>query len=142
MTQRPESFSVDFSKVDLGGGKPGKNSKFLSTIDTGEYRVRIAEIERTESKAGNDMFVLTYEFLDYPYQGKRSKKDYVVLTPKALWKLRAIGKSTGLAGNFSFDQLYEELLGKKLMVTFEDDEYDGRPTYKASSYAEVDGGNS
>lgn len=112
--------AVDFSGVkDRGAFSPKR-------VAEGDYAAVITKVEDAESKENKDfMYVFTIK-LDkfsqnsYPYRCK--------ITENQLWKLRNIAVAAGLnvpKKRMKFDP--NKVVGKRVGVTMEDDEYEGKP---------------
>lgn len=121
---------ADFSKVTEGGGR--------IHVKPGDYKVKIAKAEFGESQAGNPMITLTYQLLDGPKKGK-TIKDRFALTEKAMWKLYnmlvALGKKVPKK---KVNLKPAEWVGEELVVTLEDDEYDGKMYSSVADYINVE----
>lgn len=100
------------------------DSDDYGTLPAGKYRVRIADVEERQSKAGNDMYVLT---LDVSGTGRKLWY-YMVFMPdnKKLTnaKLGAIFDSFGIAPG---DLNIEHWKGKVGACKVKHEDYDGEP---------------
>lgn len=109
--------NIDFSGVkDRGAFNPHR-------IAEGDYAATISKVEDGKAKeSGNAMYVFTIKLekfsqYSYPYR--------CVITENQLWKLRNIAVAAGKnvpKKRVKFDP--NTLVGKKIGVTIEDDEYD------------------
>lgn len=111
--------SVDFTNVKDSSGINPKQ------MPEGDYAAIIKKVEEVEKKdkSGKQLLftigLLDHASVSYPY--------YCGYEANVLWKLRNLMISSGVNAPkkaFSFDA--EKLVGKKLAVTLEDDEYDGK----------------
>lgn len=122
--------AVDFSKVESGGGR--------IRIPEGDYRVKVAAVKQQESKAGNQMLVWDFEFVEGKAKGKKIR-DRTVLTAEALWKLKQLLEAMGIAVPSKKVALnFAKYLGKELGITVVDDEYEGKVSSKVADYISLD----
>lgn len=118
--------NVDFSGVkDRGAFNPKR-------VAEGDYAATIVKVEDTPTKdSGEFMYTFTikldkYSQYSYPYRCKLSENQ--------LWKLRNIAVAAGMnvpKKRVKFDP--NKVVNKKIGVTLEDDEYDGKPKSEVSS---------
>ena len=111
--------AVDFSGVkDRGNFNP-------KHIAEGDYAATVVKVEDAESKkTGDFQYIFTikvdkFSQHSYPY--------YCKLQENQLWKLRNLAVAAGLnvpKKRMKFDP--NKITGKKIGVTMEDDEYDGK----------------
>lgn len=88
------------------------------SIPDGMYKAVLILVEDTVSSSGNDMLVATYSLLEDDHAGKEFK-DFMVLSPKAIWKLEAFLKATGLGNigeevDLSFEKYANTMVYLKL----------------------------
>lgn len=110
--------TVDFSNVREGSTFSPRR------LPEGSYLADITRVEHKESSKGNPMLVFTFIPVEhptavYPY--------YVVLADNQLWKLRALLLAAGKdvpKRKVTVDP--ESIVGKKIMIDLEDDEWEGR----------------
>jgi len=93
-------------------------------VPEGDYTATLKAVEEGVSKAGNDMYVLTW--IVHAPKGPVTLKDYVPI-PDMVWKLRKIARALGRVEDFDagrFDPARHE--GKNLVVSLsiqEDEKY-------------------
>lgn len=127
-------------KLDLTGVES------YTKASEGIHTCKIASIELTTSQGGDDMLKVTYEVIKGADKGCKVF-DNIVLTEKALWKLKALLQALGMKcdGKIALD--LDKLEGKVLDVTVVHEEYNGQmrakvsetsPAGKASSKADDD----
>jgi hypothetical protein len=122
--------AVDFSGVESGGGRV--------RVPEDDYHVRVATVKQQESKAGNQMLVWDFEFMDGKAKGKKIR-DRTVLTTEALWKLKQLLEAMGIAVPSKRVALdLRKYIGKELGVTVVDEEYEGKMYSKVSDYVSID----
>lgn len=125
-------------KLDLTGVES------YTKASEGIHTCKIASIELTTSQGGDDMLKVTYEVIKGADKGCKVF-DNIVLTEKALWKLKALLQALGMKcdGKIALD--LDKLEGKVLDVTVVHEEYNGQmrakvaettPAGKASTKAE------
>lgn len=114
----PNEFIGDFSNVkDSGGINPKR-------VPEGDYRAKIIDVRDHNSKAGkaNWLYVFQLEGLTgctYPY--------YCALDVDSLWKIRNLYSAAGInIPKKKVKLTKEQLKGKVVGITLEDDEYDGK----------------
>lgn len=113
-----QKMTVDFSVVKDGGGFSPKHKP------EGEYLGEVVSFEDGKSKAGNPMWTFGIALTEdrravYPV--------YCVLDVKNYWKLRQLMLGCGFAvpkKKMTVDA--NRLVGKKVGICLEDDEYDGK----------------
>lgn len=116
----PLTAKIDFSKVEDGGGS-GIRPKHLPE---GEYVAIIKNVIANKSKAGNPQWVFTispeeHPGATYPY--------YCTLSAEQAWKIKLILSGVGVSVPKSVKQINaSKLIGKKLGIILEDDEYNGK----------------
>lgn len=109
---------IDFSNVKDRGSFNPKN------IEPGEYTAKIAKVEQTEAKDGEDMWVFHIVLDDvpravYPY--------YCKLVDNQFWKVKVLFQAAGVdVGKRKVAVDPNKLVGKTIGVAMEDDEYEGR----------------
>tara|TARA_Y100000593_G_C4240794_1_gene302033 strand:+ start:430 stop:891 length:462 start_codon:yes stop_codon:yes gene_type:complete len=92
-------------------------------IPDGEYAVRVTNVNKEESKAGNPMFVWDFEVCDGPHTG-HSMRVYTAMTPAALWKLSETVESLGLGENGQAVKFTKQkALGRRALAQVEAEEY-------------------
>ena len=109
---------IDFSNVKERGNFNPKN------IEPGDYVAEITKVEETEAKDGEDMWVFSVVLDEvaratYPY--------YCKLVDNQYWKVKALFQAAGVnVGQRKVAVDPNKLVGKKIGVAMEDDEYEGR----------------
>lgn len=122
---------IDFSKEEEGGGGRVR-------LPEGDYRVKITGVKPETSQAGNPMLVWTLQITEGKYKGKKLT-DRTALTPKALWRVRALLEALGISPPKKLVSLDPaKLIGKELGVTLTDDEYEGKINSKVSDFLDLD----
>lgn len=117
-TSRTAAKILDFSNVKERGEFNTRH------IEAGEYIGKITKVTDTEAKDGEDMWVFTVELegvarASYPY--------YCKLVENQLWKVRALFEAIGTnVGKRKLKVNPQQLVGKKIGVFMEDDEYEGK----------------
>lgn len=113
---------ADFSNVKERGNFNPKR------VAEGDYAATVTKVEDAEVKKGDNKGAFQYLFTiklqkfsqpSYPY--------YCQLTENQLWKLRNLAVAAGLnvpKSRMKFDP--NKIMGKKIGVTMEDDEYEGK----------------
>lgn len=71
------------------------DSEGFSLLEPGEYEYVVTDYEKTRSKAGNPVIILTLEIGD-PIGSKTNLKEYVTLIPGLEWKISQVLRSLGL----------------------------------------------
>lgn len=118
MATRTSAKILDFSNVKERGDFNPRH------IDQGEYIAKITGVTETEAKDGEDMWVFSFELegvarATYPY--------YCKLVENQLWKVRALFEAIGTnVGKRKVKVNPSQLVGKKVGVFMEDDEYEGK----------------
>lgn len=109
---------IDFSNVKERGNFNPKH------IDAGDYVAEIKKVEQTESKAGDPMWVFHITLDEVP---RAVYPHYCVLTDNQYWKIKALFTAAGInVGQRKVKVDPNRLIGKKIGVGMEDDEYEGR----------------
>jgi hypothetical protein len=123
---------VDFTDVESGGGRV--------RVPEGDYRVSVASVKQETAKSGNEMLVWEFEFEGGKAKGK-SIRDYTVLQPNALWKLKQLLEALGIdvpSKRIDFIPLMKKLKGKELGITVVDEEYENKISSKVSDYIDLE----
>jgi len=105
---------IDFTTVE--------DSSF-EALPVGTYHCCVTGIEATTFSSGNSGWKVTYTVQDQPYQS-RKLFDNLVLTSKALWKIRDFISACTRekpTGQFNFNP--EDYQGKHLLVSVIHEEY-------------------
>lgn len=111
---------VPFDKLPQGGGKFKK-----TRVPEGDYVAKILSVEDAPTKETKEpqwLFTVALESrpsLKYPY--------YIKLVENQFWKVRALLEAAGLKPPTEKKKVNPNIfVGKRIGVTLEDDEYDGR----------------
>lgn len=124
--------SLDFTDVPEGGGGGFR-------IPEGDYRMKVKEVEDTESDAGNSMFKWTFEGLEGKSKGKLFYLYTVYDPPDSLWKLRSLLDALGQdvpEGPLELD--LDEMVDLEIIGTVGDEEYKNKMTSKLQDFSSVD----
>lgn len=127
--------SLDFTDVPEGGGGGFR-------IPEGDYRMKVKEVEDTESDAGNSMFKWTFEGLEGKSKGKLFYLYTVYDPPDSLWKLRSLLDALGQdvpEGPLELD--LDEMVDLEIIGTVGDEEYKNKMTSKLQDFSSVDNGD-
>ena len=118
-----KSLDLDFTKEEGGGG--GRRPRYKK----GDYLAQIVSLGRGESSdKGTPFTQVTFKFLE----GKKTKGKEIAeryyLTPKSLWRIRNLLEAAGIdvPEKKKVSIPTGKLLKKKVVITLEDDEYNGR----------------
>lgn len=79
------------------------DKKRFSVLEPGRYNARIVHAEETTSKAGNDMFVVELEV--FGPDGPVIVKDYLLPTPKMIWKLLHLAEALGIEAKYQAGEM-------------------------------------
>lgn len=110
---------IDFSDVPESGGRRFKKIR----QEAGDYEATILKVEDSPTKEGKEpqwLFTIQVGRGVYPYYVKSKDK-------KQFWKIRQLLKAAGLnvpSKRVKVDPT--KVVGKKIAVTLEDDDYDGK----------------
>tara|TARA_Y100000114_G_C11731026_1_gene313590 strand:+ start:556 stop:1008 length:453 start_codon:yes stop_codon:yes gene_type:complete len=116
-------WTIDLSEAQSSTKKPANDDPKRYCIPDGEYAVRVTNVNREESKAGNPMFVWDFEVCDGPHTG-HSMRVYTAMTPAALWKLSETVESLGLGENGQAVKFTKQkALGRRALAQVEAEEY-------------------
>ena len=100
------------------------DSKFK--IPEGEYKMRLIDLVKETSKAGNPMWVWTFTVVSGEHEGIELKT-WTALTPAAMWKLTEVLQALGLPSDGKRANFKKkDALGKECIAVVEDSEYQGR----------------
>lgn len=109
---------IDFSNVKERGNFNPKH------IESGDYLATVTKVEQQDSKAGDPMWVFTFELEDVP---RATYPHYCVLTDNQYWKIKNLFAATGVdVGRRKVKVDPNKVIGKQVGVGMEDDEYEGR----------------
>jgi hypothetical protein len=127
---KSKSYKVDFSGVE---GEPGRRRRVR--IPEGDYLCKITKVERRKKEGGTSYyFNWTFQIIEAANGSEKYKGTplyYVTsLKPEALFNLRNLifaasdGKTNVTGRSINFDP--QKLVGKRIGVIVEDDEYEGK----------------
>jgi hypothetical protein len=109
-------------------------------LTPGWHVLRVAQAEETTSQAGNEMIRLHLS----PPGGGITLRDYLVASPKALWKVKQFAEAAGLGHLFDQGTLRaSDCEGREVEVELIEEQVDGydRPLLRPSTYRiRTDGG--
>ena len=128
----PRGSSVDTIK-GVAEAKGGRGQ--APFITAGEYPVRVEEVVKKTSSAGNEMYEWTLKGLKGEAKGKTFFFHTNLEPPDLLWKLRQTLVALGVKltkGSMEIDR--DELAGLTGTVIIEDDEYQGKPRSKVRMF--------
>jgi hypothetical protein len=124
MAKRAAKASSDTLTVDFSGVEERKGGKHFKP---GDYAVKVVKATNQvtkEKKTPQISFEL--QFIDGPYKGSKCFHNCNLL-PQSLWVLRNMLEAIGIEIPKKRVKLdLPKCTGKKLAVTIEDDEYDGK----------------
>lgn len=113
--------TIDFSDVE---GRGGKKSEGQQRYKPGDYAVKVKSAKRDVSgQKGTKQIVFEFVFLDGKYKGKRMFHRCNLL-PQSLWVFRNTLEAMGVkVPDKRFKVDLKPLVGKKLAITIDDEEY-------------------
>lgn len=124
--------SLDFEGVESGGGG--------FKIPEGDYRMKVVQVEDTESDAGNQMFKWHFEGLEKKAKGKKFYLYTVYDPPDSLWKLKSLLEALGQeVPDGAMDLDLDEMIDLELIGQVGDEEYKDKITSKLQDFSSVDG---
>ena len=102
-------------------------------IPEGRYPARIDKVEERTSSAGNEYWNVEFTIIDGEYEGRKLWGVFM-LSPQALWKLRALAQACGLdlSGERELDS--EELVGQEVGIVVTTEEYDGQTRNRVNQF--------
>lgn len=112
-------------KVDLTGVES------YTRASEGIHTAKIASIELTQSQGGDDMLKITYEVIKGEDKGCKVF-DNIVLTEKALWKLKSLLQAIGMKADGKVALDLDKMEGKICDITVIHEEYNGQLRAKVS----------
>lgn len=109
---------IDFGNVkDKGNFNP-------KHIESGDYEATIKAVELVEAKDGEDMWLFTFVLSDVP---RATYPYYCKLVDNQFWKIKQLFEAVGVnVGKRKVKVDPNRVVGKKVGVYMEDDEYEGR----------------
>lgn len=119
-------WEVDLSAVEATKKKPANDDPKRYCIPDGEYAVRVTNVNKEESKAGNPMFVWDFEVCDGGHNG-HSMRVWTAMTPAALWKLSETVEALGLGENGQAVKFSKQkALGRRALAQVTAEEYNSK----------------
>ena len=112
-------------KVDLTGVES------YTRASEGIHTAKIASIELTQSQGGDDMLKITYEIIKGEDKGCKVF-DNIVLTEKALWKLKLLLQAIGMKADGKVALDLDKMEGKICDIDVIHEEYNGQLRAKVS----------
>lgn len=112
-------------KVDLTGVES------YTRASEGIHTAKIASIELTQSQGGDDMLKIAYEIIKGEDKGCKVF-DNIVLTEKALWKLKLLLQAIGMKADGKVALDLDKMEGKICDITVIHEEYNGQLRAKVS----------
>ena len=116
-------WSIDLSDVQTSNKKSENDDPKRYCVPDGEYAVRVTNVNKEESKAGNPMFVWDFEVCEGPHTG-HSMRVWTAMTPAALWKLSETVCALGLGDEGQAVKFSKQkALGRRALALVEAEEY-------------------
>lgn len=139
-----------FGNPDAGNGEEDDDNFALDALPTEEeeaakwvipdadYPGTLIGLEKSVSSNGNPQWVLEWK-LDGPKEYKgRTFKDWLTLTPAALWKVRECIEALGIPRDgkgLKFKK--KDAMGRRATLAIEAEEYDGKTRSKIAKYKPI-----
>jgi len=108
-------------------------------LTPGWHVLRVSQAEETTSQAGNEMIRLSLT----PPAGGITLRDYLVASPKALWKVKQFAEAAGLGHLFDQGTLRaSDIEGRLVEVELVEEQVDGydRPLLRPANYRHAPAG--
>ena len=111
-------------------------------LEPGFYHCRISAVEEKETQStGNPMLVITYEVIGDEQgnvvEGSRKLWDNLVLTDKALWKVKAVFTALGIPTDEVVKLDTSELIGMELGVKVVQEMHNGENRNYTKGYKHI-----
>ena len=117
-TKKAAAEIIDFSNVKERGNFNPKH------IEEGDYVAKITKVESTQAKDEENMWVFSIVLDEHP---RATYPYYCKLVENQFWKVKALFDAVGIrVGQRKVKVDPNKLVGKKIGVAMEDDEYEGR----------------
>ena len=117
-TKKAAAEIIDFSNVKERGNFNPKH------IEEGDYVAKITKVESTQAKDEENMWVFSIVLDEHP---RATYPYYCKLVENQFWKVKALFDAVGIrVGQRKVKVDPNKLIGKKIGVAMEDDEYEGR----------------
>lgn len=112
--------TYDFSKI------PSREP-----IEPGNYTAKIVKVTSGETRNGDPQ-----KRVDFELENGRVVSDFILEIESVYWKIQSLFRACGLKheGKVEVSDNWDELLGKKLRVQVDDDEYNGVKRSRVMSY--------
>ena len=121
--------------LDWDSGLDFVEEKEYSILPIGEYEFTVVNLEKTYSKAGSSMGVITLDIITD--QGQHSTvKDYLVLSEPMAWKLSQFFHCVGLQkkGETLKKMPWNKVVGAEGRVSIKHDTFNDRESAKVNKY--------
>lgn len=129
MPRRSSSRNANTVFLDFTGVETGSLN-----VPEGTYRAKLASITQEESRQGNQMLVGKFQLLE-GVPGA-TLKDYFVLSPQALWKLKGLLVVLGEeVGSGMMELNLDALVDRELTVVVANEVYEGESRPKIQGYS-------
>ena len=102
----------------------------------GQHKVKLTEIEETESQAGNPMLNATFQVVSGASTGAKLYDNFV-LTEKALWKLQSFLVAVGMKADGRVTLDLDNLIGKTCIVEVAHEEYEGKTRARIQEFIKL-----
>jgi hypothetical protein len=112
---------------------PTQASEPSKPLSPGWHLMEVTSAEETRSTAGNEMIRLELR----PAGSGLTIRDYLVASPKALWKIRQFCGAAGLIQHYEAGTLRAtDIVGRQVMVDLVEEQVDGyeRPFLRPNAY--------
>lgn len=121
--------------LDWDSGLDFVEEKEYSILPVGEYEFTVVNLEKTYSKAGSHMGVITLDIITD--QGQHSTvKDYLVISESMTWKLSQFFQCVGLQkkGEVLKKMPWNKVVGAEGRVSIKHELYNDRESAKVNKY--------
>lgn len=122
-------------KVDL------TNVEAFQRVSEGIHRARIYSIDETQSQGGDDMLKIAFEVTEGADKGNRVF-DNIVLTDKALWKLKSLLQTIGMKSDGKLAIDLDSMVGKQLEINVTHEEYNGQLRARVAEFLKISSASS
>lgn len=102
----------------------------------GQHVVKLIDLEETESQAGNDMLIATFQVVKGASTGAKLYDNFV-LTEKALWKLQSFLVAVGMKADGKIVLDLDKLIGKQCIVEVAHEEYEGKTRARIQEFIKL-----
>ena len=121
--------------LDWDSGLDFVEEKEYSILPVGEYEFKVVNLEKTYSKAGSPMGVITLDIITD--QGQHSTvKDYLVISESMAWKLSQFFQCVGLQkkGEALKKMPWNKVVGAEGRVSIRHETYNDKESAKVNKY--------